>query len=124
MLLVKTYLAKSKIHGFGVFAGESIRKGKKIWRFVRAFDRIYSPAKFSKLPKAAKDFIRFHGYKVDGEIILTVDHDRHINHSENANTHWDNGYIVASRDIPKSAEITNDYRVFDKAYCAAFLKKK
>ena len=124
MLLVKTYLGKSKIHGLGVFAGESIRKGKRVWRFVRSFDRIYTLERFSKLPKAAKDFIRVHGYKVDGTIILTVDHDRHINHSTNANTHWEDGHIVASRDIPKDTEITNDYRLFDKAYCSAFLKKK
>jgi SET domain-containing protein len=34
MLLVKTYLDKSAIHGLGVFAGEVIRKGAKVWRFV------------------------------------------------------------------------------------------
>ena len=125
MLLVKTYLGKSKIHGLGVFAGEFIRKGKKIWRFVDGFDRVYSPKQFARLPKAARDFIRFHGYRVDGEILLTVDHDRHMNHSPDANTDWNNnGYIVATRDIPKGAEITNDYRMFDPAFCAAFLKKK
>jgi Proteins containing SET domain len=124
MLLVKTYLDKSAIHGLGVFAGEFIRKGKKIWRFVEGFDRVYSPRKFSKLPKAAKDFIQFHGYRVDGEILLTVDNDRHINHSDDANTFWRNGYSIARRDIAKGAEITNDYREFDAAFCAAFLKEK
>jgi SET domain-containing protein len=124
MLLVKTYLDKSDIHGFGVFAGEFISKGKKIWRFVDGFDRVYSPREFSKLPKAARDFIRFHGYRVDGEILLTVDHDRHINHSEDANTTWRNGYSIARCDIAKGSEITNDYREIDLAFCAAFLKKK
>jgi hypothetical protein len=124
MLLVKTYLDKSAIHGLGLFAGEFIAKGKKIWRFVEGYDRVYSPKQFAKLPKAAKDFIRFHGYRVDGEILLTVDHDRHINHSEDANTFWRNGYSIARRDIAKGAEITNDYREFDLAFCAAFLKKK
>jgi SET domain-containing protein len=124
MLLVKTYLDKSPIHGLGVFAGEFIRKGKKIWRFVEGFDRVYSLKEFAKLPKAAQDFIRFHGYRVDGEILLTVDHDRHINHSEDANTFWQNGYSIARRDIPKGTEITNDYREFNAAFCAAFLKKK
>ena len=123
MLLVNTYLDKSTIHGLGVFAAEFIAKGTKIWRFVEGFDRVYSPKQFSKLPKAARDFIRFHGYRVDGEILLTVDHDRHINHSDDPNTILKSGYAIACRDIAKGVEITNDYREFDAALCAAFLKK-
>jgi SET domain-containing protein len=124
MLLVRTYLDSSAIHGFGVFADEFIRKGTKVWRFVDGFDRAYSPKEFARLPKAAKNYIQVHGYRVDGEILLTADHDHHMNHSEHANTHWENGHIVASRNIPKGAEITNNYRLFDKALCASFLKKK
>ena len=124
MLLIKTYLDRSPIHGLGVFAGEFIRKGTKVWRFVKGFDLAYSPKEYARLPKPARDFIKFYGYRVDGEILLTVDHDHHINHAENANTHWSNGHIVASRDIPKGTEITNCYRLFDRAFCAAFLKKK
>jgi len=124
MLLVKTYLARSTIHGLGVFAGEYIRKGTKVWRFVDGFDRAYSPKAFARLPKAARDYIKHHGYRVDGEILLTVDHDHHINHSEDPNTYWSNGYIVARRSIRKGQEITNDYREFDAALCAAFLKSK
>jgi hypothetical protein len=123
MLLVKTYLDQSKIHGFGVFAGQFIRKGTKVWRFAEGFDRAWSPKEFAKLPRPARDYVTSHGYRVDGEILLTVDHDHHINHSRDANTHWRNGHIVARRDIPKGAEITNDYRLFDRAFCAAFLKK-
>jgi SET domain-containing protein len=124
MLLIKTYLDESVIHGLGVFASEYIRKGTKVWRFVPDFDRVWSPREFAKLPKPARDFIQRHGYRVDGEILLTADHDHHINHSEDANTRWHNGHIVARRDIPKGTEITNDYRMLDKAFCAAFLKKK
>ena len=124
MLLVKTHLCKSAIHGLGVFAGEFIRKGAKIWRFVEGFDRVYSPSQFARLPKPARDFIRNYGYRVDGEILLTADHDHHMNHAENANTHWHNGYIVAIRSIRKGEELTNDYREFEPGFCAAFLKKK
>ena len=124
MLLVKTYLDRSRIHGMGVFADEYIRKGRKVWRFAEGFDRAWSPQEYAKLPKAAKDFIQCYGYRVDGEILLTVDNDRHLNHSENANTHWRSGHIVARRDIAKGEEITNNYRLFDMAFCAAFLKKK
>ena len=122
MLLVKTYLGKSRTHGLGVFAGQFIRKGTKIWRFVEGFDRVYSPKEFAKLPKPARDFIRFHGYRVDGEILLTIDHDRHMNHSDDPNTYLHNGYAIARCNIRKGTEITNNYREFDLAFCAAFLK--
>jgi SET domain-containing protein len=124
MLLVKTYLDKSPIHGLGVFASEYIRKGTKIWRFVEGFDRTWSPREYARLPKPARDYILRYGYRVDGEILLTADHDHHINHSRTANTRWSNGHIVACRDIAKGEEITNDYRMLDAAFCAAFLKKK
>jgi hypothetical protein len=124
MLLVRTYLDKSAIHGLGVFAGEPIRKGAKIWRFVYGFDRVYEAKEFAKLPKPARDYIQLYGYRVNGEIILTVDHDRHINHSTKPNTVLKGGYVIARHNIAKGAEITNDYREFDLAFCAAFLKKK
>jgi len=124
MLLVKTYLDKSPIHGLGVFAGEFIRKGTRIWRFVEGFDRFYSPKQFAKLPKSARDFIAQHGYRVDGEILLTADNDHHMNHSDAPNTYLRNGYAVARRNIRKGEEITNDYREFDAVLCAAFLRKK
>ena len=124
MLLVKTYLDRSKIHGLGVFAAEFIRKGTKIWRFVEGFDRSYSPRQFAKLPKPARDFLKSYAYQVDGEILFTVDHDHYINHSDEPNTYLKDGYTIARCDIHKGAEITNDYREFDPALCAAFLKKK
>lgn len=124
MLLVKTYLDKSKIHGLGVFAGEFIRKGTKIWRYVEGFDRCYTPKQFARLPKQAREFIKFHGYRVDGEIIFTADHDHHMNHSDTPNTYLQNGYAIAARHIRKGVEITNDYREFDSGLCAAFLDRK
>ena len=124
MLLVKTYLDHSAIHGIGVFAGEFIPKGTRVWRFVKGFDQSFSPSAFAKLPKQARDYIKFYGYVVDGQILFTADNDHHMNHSEKPNTRWERGHIVASRDIRKATEITNDYRMFDAEFCAAFLKKK
>lgn len=122
MLLVKTYLDRSPIHGLGVFAGEFVRKGAKIWRFVEGFDRCYTPRQFAKLPKPARDYLKEYAYRVDGEILFTVDNDHYINHSENPNTHLRGGYAIAARNIAKGVEITNDYREFDPGLCAAFLQ--
>jgi hypothetical protein len=123
MLLVKTYIDRSPIHGLGVFAGERIAKGTRIWRFVEGYDRSYTPKQFAKLPKAARDYLKDYAYNADGEILFTVDNDHYINHSDNANAIWKSGYVVATRTIPKGAEITNDYRQFDPGLCAAFLSK-
>jgi hypothetical protein len=124
MLLVKTYLDKSPIHGIGVFAAEPIRKDTKIWRFVYGFDRFYTRKKLAKLPKAARDHIKLHGYQWGNEILLSMDYDTFMNHSENPNTYFHNGYVIARNHIRKGAEITNDYRAFEASYCAAFLKPK
>lgn len=124
MLLVKTYLDKSRIHGIGVFAGQFIRKDTKIWRFVFGFDRYYTRKRFAKLPKPAKDYIRLYGYQWKNEILLSMDYDTFMNHSENPNTYFHNGYVIARYSIRKGEEITNDYRAFEAAFCAAFLKPK
>jgi SET domain-containing protein len=124
MLLIKTYLDKSRIHGLGVFAGEFIAKGTHIWRFVVGFDRCYSSKQYAKLPKPARDFIRLHGYRWKDEILLSMDNDSFMNHSEDPNTYFHDGYVIARSDIRKDTEITNDYRAFAPAFCAAFLKKQ
>ncbi len=124
MLLIKTYLDKSSIHGIGVFAGETIRNGTKIWRFAIGFDRFYSHKKLAKLPKPAREFIKLHGYKWGSEVLLSMDHDSYMNHSDKPNTYYHDGYVIARCDIRKGTEITNDYRSFETAFCAAFLKTK
>jgi SET domain-containing protein len=121
MLLVRTYLDRSPIHGLGVFAGETIAKGAKIWRFVEGYDRCWTPKQFAKLPKPARDYLKDYAYNADGEILFTVDNDHYINHSDRANTFWKAGYVIARVTIRKGAEITNDYREFDPGLCAAFL---
>ena len=124
MLLVKAYLDKSRIHGLGVFAAQPICKGAKIWRFVYGFDRFYTRKRLAKLPKAARDYINLHGYQWKNEILLSMDYDTFMNHSENPNTDFHNGFVIARSNIRKGEEITNDYRAFEAAFCAAFLRKK
>jgi len=123
MLLVKTTLGKSKIHGLGVFAAEFIAKGTRIWRYVEGYDRCWTPRQFAKLPKPARDYLEDYAYQVDGEIIFTVDNDHYINHSVRPNTYLKGGYAIAKRAIRKGAEITNDYREFEPVLCAAFLRR-
>jgi len=123
MLLIRTYLDKSEIHGIGVFAAEDIPKDARIWRFVIGFDRYYSRKQFAKLPQAAKNHIKLHGYQWENEILLSMDNDTFMNHSDDANTYYRNGYVLARRTIRKGQEITNNYRAFAGSFCAAFLKE-
>jgi hypothetical protein len=124
MLLVRTYLDRSEIHGIGVFAGDFIPKDTRIWRFVIGFDRFYSRKQVAKLPKAARDYIKLHGFQWKNEILVSMDYDTFMNHSDNPNTYFKNGYVLARASIRKGQEITNDYRAFKASYCASFLKEK
>ena len=124
MLLVKTYLDKSAIHGLGVFADDSSQGRQSLAIRARLSTAPGRRANSPSCRSRRATSIQWHGYRVDGEILLTADHDHHMNHSDRANTRWHNGHIVATRDIAKGDEITNDYRILDCAFCAAFLKKK
>jgi len=117
MMLVKTYLATSKVQGTGLFAAEDIPKGTLVWQFVPGFDVIISKSDFVLLPDIAKDFLAHFGYynADEGGYILCVDDARFFNHSDDANT--DNTQeigTVASRDIKKGEEITCNYAEFDE----------
>jgi len=115
MYCVKTYVDKSPIHGLGVFAGEDIAKGTKVWEFVDGFDRTISEEDVLKLPQQAQDYLDTYAYMADGKFCLCGDHGIYTNHSETPNSGSDNGsdYQVALRNIKKGEEITSDYREFD-----------
>jgi hypothetical protein len=86
--------------------------------------KFYTRKRLAKLPKAARDYINLHGYQWKNEILLSMDYDTFMNHSENPNTDFHNGFVIARSNIRKGEEITNDYRAFEAAFCAAFLRKK
>ncbi len=116
MLLVKTYLGKSKIHGLGLFAGEFIPQGKLVWKFAPGFDFIIKDSDLKKFPKAAKDFVLHFGYyeKNKKRHVINPDDARFFNHSKNPNVVDINPTeSIARRDIKKDEEITCNYFEFD-----------
>ncbi len=120
MLLIRTYLAKSRIHGIGVFAREKIPKGTKIWKFIPGLDVKIGKEILGKLPQPAREQIIHYSYinKVTGEYVLPADNDRFTNHSENPNTTnigfgADEGETYAARDIEEGEEITTNYKEID-----------
>ena len=88
MMLIKTRVAPSGIHGMGLFAVERVPKGTPIWRFQPGFDHDFSPEQFAALPQTARDHTRWFCFvsKVDGHVILSGDHACFINHCDNPNT--------------------------------------
>lgn len=114
MLLVKTKISQSKIHGIGLFADELIPKGTRIWQFEPGFDIEVDAKKFKQLPKTAQAKLINSDYN-DGSIhVLLGDDARFVNHSDNPNTDGvlspdGHGYTIANRDILPGEEITTDY---------------
>lgn len=117
MLLVKTALAPSPIHGSGLFAGEPIVSGTDVWRFQEGFDLEKTPAEVAALPAVAQDWFKRYGY-LDHHLdqyILSFDDARFMNHSEDPNVRPDykrhrSAVGVAVRDIARGEEMTINYR--------------
>uniref|UniRef100_UPI0040570A56 SET domain-containing protein n=1 Tax=Candidatus Electrothrix sp. TaxID=2170559 RepID=UPI0040570A56 len=112
MLLVKTYLDKSTIHGVGVFAGEFIPKGTLVWKFDPLIDIILSPEQVGGMPEAAKEFVLSHSvpypYGADN-YCMTLDNSQYMNHSPEHNLQLDNQVFHALIDIFEGTELTSNY---------------
>jgi hypothetical protein len=121
MLLVKTYLAPSPIHGIGLYAAEPIAEGTVIWRYDERIDRRLAPQERDALPEPARSFVATYSYpEVPGSDmhVLDGDHARFMNHSDEPNTYcapprsYREADTVAIRDIAAGEELLCDYRQF------------
>jgi SET domain-containing protein len=120
MLLVKTYVAPSRIHGMGLFAAEPIAQGTPFWRFEPGFDQAISPERLATLPPLTQQHVRWFAYvsQTDGHYILSGDFCCFMNHDAQPNTGAGNDAChpvttVALRDIAQGEELTCDYFAFD-----------
>lgn len=120
MLIVKTRLKYSEIHGLGCFAGEDIKEGQVVWRFDAGIDLVFTESELKKLPSSFTDFLKIYAYSPiesgsEKSYILCADHARHMNHSEDPNLlESPEGLNIAIRDIKAGEELTCDYNHFDK----------
>jgi uncharacterized protein len=120
MLLVKTRVKPSKIHGLGCFAAERISRGSVIWVFDERIDVRIPLAKLAGLPPTAERFFLRYGYVEmrDGEKIVTLcgDHAKHMNHADQPNVIEagdERQGNIAARDIEADEELTCNYYMFD-----------
>ncbi len=122
MLLIKTIIKSSSIHGIGLFADQDISKGTKIWKFSPGLDLEIKPSDFEKLNQCEKDVILFSGFhsKKTGNYHLSFDNVHFINHSTLGNISTDMTVddieypLIANRDIKKGEELTQNYFEFDE----------
>ena len=120
MLLVRTTIAASPIHGIGLFAAQRIPRDTVIWRFTPQLDLEFTHEQFAALPEHMQDFLRHYGYldfHVD-RFILCFDNSRFINHSETPNVIPNYeldpyGVEIAIQEIAEGEEITIDYRLIE-----------
>jgi len=121
MLLVKTIIKPSSIHGIGLFADQDILKGTVIWKFSPGLDLEINHLDFEKLNQYEKDIILFFGFhsKKTGNYHLSFDNVRFINHSANGNISIETKIndieypLIANIDIKKGDELTQNYFEFD-----------
>jgi len=115
MLLVPTYLEKSQIHGFGVFAAEFIPKGTKVWKFQAGFDTLIPEPCMRDLPEVVQKYLAHYGTPWNGVGIVFGDEAKFINHSYTPSLFDDleNEAVYAARDIQKGEELTENYREWD-----------
>jgi uncharacterized protein len=120
MMLVKTRVQPSPIHGLGLFAVEFVPQGAPVWRFEAGFDHEFPPAKQAAFPRLTREHLEWFGYRrrTDGSVILSGDHACFMNHSPTPNTGAPPEAAppittVALRDIAAGEEITCNYFEFD-----------
>lgn len=117
MLLVKTKIGPSKIHGIGLFAAQFIPKGAPVWRFQPGFDLNIPAEDIIKLfPRALEQLLNYAylNHKTN-EYILCFDDGRFVNHSDtpnmtDSNPDDDLAPDIALRDIEEGEEMTSDYQ--------------
>ena len=121
MVLVKTRVGMSGIHGLGLFADQFIPKGTKTFRYTPWFDVSYTEDEFSKMSEEAQEEIFWYAYidKKTGNYILCADDYRFINHSakdDRVNIESTPDEDTALRDIQPGEELLCDYNKFDDTY--------
>ncbi len=118
MLLVKTKLGPSSVHGIGLFADQFITKGTKTWECNPVFDVAFTREQVSQLPDFAQERFFDHSYldKKQDKYILCGDDLRFINHSTSPNILSTPDYDIAAHDIQKGEELLCNYNHYEEDY--------
>lgn len=115
MFIINTFVGPSAIHGNGVFSSADVAAGAVVWRFHPPFDQVLSDDDVARLPQTAKDYVEMYAYRcvdLGGKLVLSGDHARFLNYSDDPNTQEWPFFSVARSPIAAGEEITCDYGAF------------
>ncbi len=120
MLLVRTKIGPSAIHGIGVFADEFIPKGTPVWKFYPPFDQELTEHDLEEMSESSREQVLQYSYisPATGKYVLCFDDARFLNHSDTPNLIQDfqsspEGVDTAALDIYPGEELTCNYYDFD-----------
>jgi uncharacterized protein len=116
MMMVRTELRPSPIHGIGTFLLEDVKAGELIWRFDSRIDRVFADAELATMPDVLREFLSVYStyHEQSGLWVLCGDNGRHFNHSDQPNTVSLGvafGDDIAGADLLAGTELTTDYRL-------------
>lgn len=119
MLLVRTQIGLSDVHGIGLFAAQFIPKGTITWQYCAEFDATYQESDMLKMSDAAREqFLKYAYYDKDLKAyVLCSDDQRFINHeAKTPNIISTPRQDMAARDIFVGEELLCDYNCYDDTY--------
>jgi SET domain-containing protein len=120
MLLIKTFLERSDIHGIGLFAGHDLKAGTAVWEFNDLVDLKFTLEEWDlyrrEITTQSYNNLLNLSYKEDDFIILCIDNAQFMNHSlTRCNIgHQDSSRdrMYAYRDIMKGEELLCNYQAY------------
>ena len=116
MLLVKTRIGVSSVHGIGLFAAQFIPQGTVTWEYHPEFDASYSEDEITqKFPPPRNQVFKYaYFHKELDRHVLCLDDMRFLNHcAHNPNLIATANRDIAARDIQKGEELLCNYNCFD-----------
>lgn len=111
MLVIKTRVAPSEIHGLGLFTEEDLVKGQIYWVVNKIIDQSITRTEMASLPSLTQKYLRHYAWQdTNGDCYISLDNDKFMNHSDSPNTDGDHPeFCITSRDIKAGEELTCDY---------------
>lgn len=113
MFLVPTYVARSRIHGLGVFTPVRIPANTVVGDLHPDIDWEIRPEELAQFPEPYRSRLRHYSYlNVDGVYVFCSDNGKYMNHEDAPNCREEDTRTIARRDIEAGEELTCDYRSF------------
>ena len=131
MLLIKTFLDCSNLHGIGLFAKQDLKAGTLVWEFNHLVDLKFTLKEWDSFKKrislrSYENLLKL-SYKEDGFIYLCIDNAQFLNHSLTCYNIGQHGALksrmYAIKDILKGEELLCNYHAYSDPddYHAKFL---